>query len=285
MSPLTALLALVTVAGQLAGPVAKLRTYVSPVDYLAPEYVDPLPGATYLFYPGDRVRVDVEVVNTSTVPVSIALPTDLSRVLTLDLAAEKTSPARLAHGEWTVPANLRVRENGAPETIVPEGSSLVLQPEAGLVIPVEFDASVKWPAGVVNMTVGVSLPCQSACAVVAHNNVFRFEVRQTLQQADRIERHYRRALRAALNNDLDAASQALRDLDGESAGTVMALYLHGVVAEKAGHGDEALRFFRQAEAALMVDSPTNGEQQIGKTRRDDLLSTVRATIGRLEKGR
>ena len=65
----------------------------------------------------------------------------------------------------------------------------------------------------------------------------------------------------------------------------MALYLHALVAGKAGNGDEALRFFRQAEAALMVASPTNGQQQIGQTRRDDLLSRVRAMIGRLEKGR
>ena len=66
MSPLSALLAVLIVVGQPSGgPVAKLRTYVSPVDYLAPVYANPLPGATYLFYPGERVRVDVQVVNRS----------------------------------------------------------------------------------------------------------------------------------------------------------------------------------------------------------------------------
>lgn len=286
MSPLSALLAVLIVVGQPSdSPVATLRTYVSPVDYLASEYAAPLPGAAYLFYPGERIRVDVEVVNRSNVAVSIALPMDLSRVLTVDLAAEKTAPLRLAQSEWTVPPDLRVRQRGAPEMTVPVGSNLVLQPEASLVIPMEFEESIRWPAGAVSVIMGVSLPCQAACAVVPHSNVYRFEVREALQQADRMERHYRRALKAALNSDLDAASQALRDLDGESPGTVMALYLHALVAGKAGNGDEALRFFRQAEAALMVASPTNGQQQIGQTRRDDLLSRVRAMIGRLEKGR
>lgn len=283
MSTLSALLAVLIVVGQPSGPVAKLRTYVSPVDYLAPEYAAPLPGAAYLYYPGERIRVDVQAVNRSNVPVRIALPTDLSRVLTLEFGAENTSPNRLAQGEWTVLSNLRVRQTGVPEMMVPAGSSLVLQPEATLVIPIEFDGSVRWPAGAVNVTMNVSLPCQAACAVVAHSNVFRFELRQTLQQADRMERHYRRALTAFMNSDLDAASQALRDLDGEKPGTVMALYLHALVAEKAGHGDEALRLFRQAEAALLVASPANGQQQIGQTRRDDLLSAVRAMIGRLER--
>jgi hypothetical protein len=285
MSTFSALLTMVIVVWQPSGPVAKLRTYVSPVDYLAPEYAEPLVGATYLFYPGERLRADVEVVNTSNAPVGIALPMDLSRVVTMDLATEKTTPVRLAHGEWTVRPGVSVLQDGAPETMVPDGSMVVLQPQARLAIPIEFSQSVRWPAGVLSVTMNVSLPCQSACSVVPHSNVFRFEVRQTLQQSDRMEHHYRRALTAVMGNDLEKASQALRDLDGESRGTVMALYLHGQMAERAANRGEALRFLRQAEAALTAEFVTNGQRQVGQTRRDDLLGTVRAMIGRLESVR
>jgi hypothetical protein len=100
-----------------------------------------------------------------------------------------------------------------------------------------------------------------------------------------MEHHYRRALTAVMGNDLEKASQALRDLDGESRGTVMALYLHGQMAERAANRGEALRFLRQAEAALTAEFVTNGQRQVGQTRRDDLLGTVRAMIGRLESVR
>lgn len=206
---------------------------------------------------------------------------DLSRVLTVDLAAEETAPARLRHDQWTVGRELTVSQSGAPEMIVAGGSRVVLQSGARLVIPVEFDQSVRWPAGVLSTTIHVSLSCESACSVVPHSNVFRFEVRQTLQQSDRIERHYRRAVTGVLGKDVDAASQALRDLDAESPGTVMALYLHGQLAEREGNRGEALRVLRQAEATLMTGSVANGQRQMSQTRRDDLLSTLRAMIERL----
>lgn len=263
-------------------PPAKLRTYVSPLEYYSPAYAVPAAGAAYLFYPGDTVQFEVAVVNKDSIPVAIQLGADPSTHLSLGLRAPAGDSTPITRQAWTLALDhVRLRPREAAEVLVAAGSSVVLHPDAALILPIAFSDTATWPTGLAVVSADVSLTCEPKCAVVPHANLFHFEARTTLDRIDRMETQYRRALRGLFAPDLDDAERALQALDAEDGNTASGLSLHGRVAERRGDRRAALNYYRAAEAALLSRRNGPDTKNMG-TSFDDFLHNIRSSIRRLE---
>lgn len=262
-------------------PAVKLRTYIGPADYLAAVYAEPAAGANYLFYEEDPAGFEVGLVNKSSDPVSVRLDSQPSTHVALRIANPLGGSQAVARESWTMSsAGIRMHDDRGPDIPVAAGS-VVLQPDASLVFPIDFTRSAEWPRGAVALTADISLGCEPACAVEPFSNVFRFEIRATLERIDRIEQAYRRALRALLLKDLDAAEGALQALEAEHSNSLMALFLHARVAHQRGNRISALTYYRAAEATLLARSDALAMKRMG-TGLDDFLHTIRTSIRWLE---
>jgi hypothetical protein len=254
------------------------------LDYLAAVYAVPAAGADYLFYPEETVQFEALLLNKGSVPVTIRMSADPSTHISLSTRSALSDSTPLTRQAWTVASDqIRIRPRDSTEVLVGAGSSVVLHPDAALIIPITINDAAKWPIGSVIVAADWSLECEPACAVVPHSNVFRFEVRTTLDRIDRMESGYRRALRAFLAADWDGAEHALRLLDAEDSNTATGLNLHALVAERRGHRVAAHEYYRSAEAALSrSDAPD--VKNMGSSF-DEFLNTIRSSIRRLENVR
>ena len=191
-----------TSATQGLRPPVELRTYYSPLDYLAPAYAVPVAGAAYLFYPEDVVQFEVLLLNRGSVPAAILMSADPSAHISLSIRLALGDANPLPRQAWTVASDqIRIRRSDASEVLAAAGSSVVLHPGAALIFPIAFNDSASWPGGLVTVVADVSVACDPACAVVPFSNLLRFEARTTLNRIDRMEQGYRRALRAFLAKD------------------------------------------------------------------------------------
>lgn len=277
----TAALGLGTTDARAQQPPVKLRTYYSPLHYLADVYAAPAAGAAYLFYPDELVQFEALVINKGTVPLAIRTSADLATHLSFGSRGSVGEPIQLPRDAWTLAADdVRIRPPEAADVPVAAGSSVVLHPDAALIFPIAFKPGITWPSGVVSVVIDFSFRCEPECTVVPFSNLFRFEMRTTLEPLDRMETAYRRALRAFFDKDWDAAERALQTLYAEAGRTPTGLHLHGRVAEARGDSIAALRHYRAAEAGLLAgDAPDVKKRSTSFL--DDFLHTIRSSIRRL----
>lgn len=256
-----------------------LRLHTSPGHYIADVYARPLPGADFLFFNDEPVSLELRLVNTSRQPIRLTAsqPEDLfSLELTLTRADQPRSEQVT---DWQFSRPPYVTAIGANIPAVP-GS--VIPPRMELVIPVSFKPSHEWPSGVLNVTADLRLQCEPACELRSGFNVFRFEVRPVNSSLERMEHAHRKAVRANLARDYDAAEEALRELDSENSNTIYGLYMHAVVAERRGVLAEALKYYRLAEATFVSGTDPIGMSHMG-AESDEFLWLVRRQIERLQK--
>ena len=265
-------------------PSVNLRTFIRPADYLATVYADPQPGAGYLFYPEDRVKIEILLSNASSVPVSIQVNSDPSTHIAFRAEDGPDRSTYVQRERWSVSGDLHTYGDGVAQVDVAPGTSFVLQPHANLVIPIDLGQAANWPSGVVVLLADVSLECRPTCRIVPHSNAFRFEVRTTFDRIDRMERAYRRALRSLFADDLDGTERALARIDAEYSNSVMSLYMRATVAERRGNRMNALRFYRAVEAALLSRSDAIAVRKLG-VEIDEFLHAIRVSIQRLEAAR
>lgn len=265
-------------------PPVNLRTFIRPADYLATVYTDPQPDYAYLFYPEDRVTVEILLSSASSVPVSIQLNSDPATHIAFRAEEGPDRSTYIQRERWSVSADLHTYGDGVAQVDVAPGTSFVLQPHANLVFPIDLGQAANWPSGVVVLRADVSLECRPTCGIVPYSNEFRFEVRTAFDRMDRMERAYRRALRSLFANDLDGAERALARIDAEYNNSVMSLYTHATVAERRGNRMNALRFYRAVEAALLSRSDAIAVRKMG-VEMDESLYAVRVSIQRLEAAR
>jgi len=261
----------------------RLDTYVGPHGYLHPEYAEPVIGADYLFYPKERVRFEVSIVNRGRVPVLFQLSSDPASLVALR-AVRGTEDSPITSDSLRIDSPMRVTLPGGPESEVVAGSNVVLHPDGTLVLSVELTGTANWPDGAVQIRATVSLQCRPACVVRPFASVFRIELRTVLGTVDRMEREYRAALTSMFAGNYDAAELALQRVDAEVPGTPTALYLHGIIAERAGHRVQALQFYERAEAAILSrrDFP---DMKLKGTGLDEFQAAVKAAIRRLQASR
>jgi hypothetical protein len=245
-------------------------------------YAEPAAGANYLFYPEDPASFELALVNGSSTPVSIRLGSEPVTHLTLRLPDSHGGSHAVGRQSWSLSsAGVRIRDHRAPDIPVSAGSAIVLQPDASLVFSVDLEPSAEWPRGVSELTADISIPCEPTCAVKPHANVFRFELRTKLERIDRIEQAYRRALRAFLVKDWDAAERALKALQAEHNDSLMAQYLYGRVAQDRGNTVRAVAYYRAAEATLRARSDVL-MPGMSSSAFDDLLGGIQAAIRSLQ---
>jgi hypothetical protein len=260
----------------------QLHTYYSPLNYLATAYAMPAAGAPYVFYPDDVVQFEAKLINKGTVPVSIQMRADPSTQISLSTRTRLGESTPLPRDTWTVASDeIRIQPSDATEVLVAAESSVVLHPGAALTFPLAFAPAATWPSGLVTVAIDFSLECQPVCTVVPFSNLFRFEVRTTLDRVDRMETEYRRALRAFFDRNWDAAERALQALYREGGATPTGLHLNGRIAEARGERTVALRHYRSAEASILAGGAPDVKNR-STSFIDDILHTVRSSIRRLE---
>jgi hypothetical protein len=237
-----------------------LMLFVNTAEYFSEEYAArPEPGAAFVFYVGEPIRLNIQVFNAD------------EREHTVN------SPSLTASDALTVAAAAR---DGEPTNVGLAIEPHVEKHEGGFVIPVDWRetrldprASLHWKAelprdlrpGVYVVDFAIDAYDENAQHVAPYAPRFRFEVRQPSPDAA-LEITRRRGMRAFLAGDYDVAERETRALLRLHPNSLLAYITLGQIAEAQGHTVPARAAFQRALAiASSASDPldrrrTNPEQ-------------------------
>lgn len=256
-------------AARTAAEPPPLALLTRPGEYFGAVYASPPPdGMTYVFFSGEPVRLQINVVNWGDAPHTLMLHDKATSGLLRVSATRDGAPAHVA---LLLEADARLVDDLAMVEAI-DDTEVRLAP--GVLVRWDFRVGSPLPVGLYVLDVDMGATDESGRHLRPQATRFTFEVRRT--EKDSIAEVLRRsALRRLTAGDISGAAAEADRVLAVNANSHAAFAIKGEVARLSGKPEEAAAAYAQALSAVISGADKPYLQRASTAQVRDLIDALR----------